>query len=81
VSRYVSLSQIAHDSPTEGYGREALETAERSIRQVKEGFEAFFQQCLKDDLRELEVGGETLKAIMEMNSPNLDLDDLERSDR
>lgn len=81
VSRYVGLSRIAHDSPTEGYGREALETAERSIRQVREGFEAFFQQCLKDDLRELEVGGETLKAIMEMNSPNLDLDDFERSDR
>ena len=81
VSRYVGLSLIARDSAAEDYGREALETAERSIRQVREGFEAFFQQCLKDDLRELEVGGETLKAIMEMNSPNLDLDDLERSDR
>jgi 5-bromo-4-chloroindolyl phosphate hydrolysis protein len=81
VSRYVVLSRIAHDGAAAGCGREALETAEQSIRQVKKGFEAFFQQCLRDDLRELEVGGETLKAIMEMNTPNLDLDDLERSDR
>ncbi len=81
VSRYVSLSRIAHEGGAAGYGREAFETAEGAIRQVKEGFDAFFQQCLRDDLRELEVGGETLKAIMEMNSPNLDLDELERSDR
>ncbi len=81
VSRYVSLSRIAHDSGADDRGREALDAAERSIRQVKEGFDAFFQQCLREDLRELEVGGETLKAIMEMNSPDLDLDDFERSDR
>lgn len=81
VSRHISLSRVTHDGVSDGYGREAFETAERSIRQVKKGFDAFFQQCLMDDLRELEVGGETLKAIMEMNSPNLDLDDFERSDR
>ncbi len=81
VDKYVRLSRITSDGRMDAAGREALETAEEAIQRVKDGFEDYLRQCLDNDLMDLEVGGETLKAIMEMDAPSLDLEDLERSNR
>lgn len=62
VTQYVRLSSKS----LEGRASDRLADSGEIIGRIQTGFEKFYQECLQNDFLDLEVDGETLKAIVEM---------------
>jgi len=60
---------------------EQLRGSEETIARIRTGFRDFYNQCLQNDVVDLEVNSETLKSLMEMDLPSPLSDPLVVGDR
>jgi len=67
ISQYVRVSN-ADSGKFSGTG---LTSAKEAIVQIRSGFQGFYRQCMEKDMTNLETEVETLKAISEMDFPDI----------
>lgn len=70
VQLYTRLANVSID----GKQSEQLQTVEDTIFKIHAGFQEIYDQCIHNELINLEVKSETLKAVMDLNIPGLDID-------
>lgn len=68
VAQYVRMEGLYPD----GSGKKELAPVEDTIRKTHAGFRDFHTRCLRNELTDLEVSAETLKAMAEMEFPDFD---------
>lgn len=66
VEQYNRLSR----HPGSGVIGERLRDFEQTIERIRIGFRDFYNQCLQNDVVDLEVNSETLKSLMDMELPS-----------
>ncbi len=67
VEQYVRIAGLAREAD----GEDELAAAESAIGKVLAGVDAFYQQCIQNDLMDLEVNSETLLSILDADLPPL----------
>ncbi len=67
VEQYVRVAGLAREAD----GEDELAAAESAIGKVLAGVDAFYQQCIQNDLMDLEVNSETLLSILDADLPPL----------
>ncbi len=65
VEQYVRVAGLAREADSE----DELAAAESAIGKVLAGVDAFYQQCIQNDLMDLEVNSETLLSILDADLP------------
>jgi len=70
VDQYTRLAAIT----LEGEQEKQLAATEKTIGRIHKGFKEFYNQCIANDLADLEVSSATFSAIFETDLANLDID-------
>ncbi len=74
ISQYVRLLNTG----SAGLRGDSLNSAKEAIVQIRSGFQGFYRQCLEKDLTNLETEVETLKALSEMDFPDINPEERSR---